>query len=97
MSFNVRGIGDSVKRREVFDFLRDQYADIILLQKTHSKRKKKIYGVQNGEVLYIFAHGDSNARGVCILFKPRVRYEIGKLMPDNEGIALCIQTKLEDV
>ena len=44
ITFNVRGLGDSTKRREVFDHLRDENADVIYLQETHSSKKtQKVY------------------------------------------------------
>ena len=37
-SFNVNGISDAVKRRELFHYLHKHDFDIILLQETHSKK-----------------------------------------------------------
>ena len=35
-SFNVRGIADTNKRRQIFYLIRDKNVDIALLQETHS-------------------------------------------------------------
>ena len=43
LSFNVRGINENVKRRQLFNLIRNTNADIIHV------RKQKIYGVVNGE------------------------------------------------
>ena len=39
LSFNVRGMADRLKRREIFNYLRDQNPDIVCLQETHSNVK----------------------------------------------------------
>ena len=69
ISQNVRGLGDNTKRRQMFNYLHRQKADIILLQETHF--------VPNCEFLWrnewggkaMFNGDASNARGVGILFK----------------------------
>ena len=39
----MRGLGDKIKRRTVFQYLRESKADIILLQESHCvKEKQKI-------------------------------------------------------
>ena len=35
ITFNARGLGNFSKRKDVFDFLRSQTADIICLQELH--------------------------------------------------------------
>ena len=35
-TYNVRGIRDFNKRKEIFQFIKDQKCDIALLQETHS-------------------------------------------------------------
>ena len=68
LSLNVRGLRNHVKRCAIFNYCRSR-ADIILLQETHScptteNRWQLEWG---GSIL--FSHGDTNARGVCILVK----------------------------
>ena len=73
VSFNVRGIADGIKCKEVFRFLRDRNFDIVCLQETHSdKKKEKIWRNEWAGNIY-FSHGETNAKGVCIMFKPRIK------------------------
>ena len=49
VSFNVRGMAEVNKRRELFNFFRDKNADITLIQETHSSSKtSKIWKNERG-------------------------------------------------
>ena len=65
---NVRGLSTNVKRRQIFRHLHEQKASIILLQETHSTKtaERRYKNEWGGRV--IFDHGESNSRGVSILF-----------------------------
>ena len=41
ISLNVRGMGDAVKKRRVYRYVKLHCADICLLQETHSASNKK--------------------------------------------------------
>ena len=63
LTYNVNGINDSGKRREVFYYLHKKDYDIVFMQETHSEKKKeKIWTAEFGNKIW-FAHGESNARG----------------------------------
>ena len=36
ITFNVRGLSDATKRRQIFNFIHNKQIDIALLQETHS-------------------------------------------------------------
>ena len=40
-TFNVRGIGNGMKRRKIFHFLHNKEFDIVFLQETHSSKKSE--------------------------------------------------------
>ena len=94
MSINVRGLADDTKRREVFYWLRKQDFDIYMLQETHSSISKKgIWRSQwGGEVL--FSHGESNSRGVCILFSNKCKYTVHKVITDAIGRYILVDLTL---
>ena len=76
LSLNVKGLSNKLKRKSVFMWLKNKPADIIFLQETHGVKSqennwKKEWG---GEI--IFPHGQSKARGVCILFKPGLAHKV---------------------
>ena len=75
-SLNVRGLGDHSKRALIFKHLRDIKSDVVLLQETHNTNKtNKLWKTQWGGE-WINSYGTSNARGVAIIFNPRVQNKI---------------------
>ena len=65
ISYYARGLGDAVKRREVFQYFRDRNADIIIVQESHSTVKmEKMWRKEWGGSIF-YSHSDSNSRGVC--------------------------------
>ena len=54
ISLNVRGLGDTVKRRSIFTYLKDQEANFYFLQETQAT---KPFGEMNGEVKFTFLTG----------------------------------------
>ena len=66
-SFNVHGLGDNVKRRQIFHYLHEKLFDVVLVQESHStvnieQRWRSEWG---GNIF--FSHRTSSARGVMIL------------------------------
>ena len=59
-SLNVRGLGDRIKRKKMFTFLKMKNFDIVFLQETHSSRKTaKVWQTEWGSKI-VFAHGETN-------------------------------------
>ena len=57
VSFNVRGLNDFVKRKDVFDFLRNSKADIICLQELHvTSETEKLFKSQWGGRAWFCPH-----------------------------------------
>ena len=97
LSYNCNGMSNDIKRRQIFKYLRDKKADICLLQETHSVSNfEKIWESQWGGKIY-FSHGQSNARGVCVLFRPNLTYIIHGIKRDTQGRVLCIDIEIEDI
>ena len=92
MTYNVRGLGDSVKRRKIFQQIRDKSIDIACLQETHcTKKKHKIIRSEWGANVY-FSDGENNARGTMILFKKdsSIDHDNIKTWSDNNGHILSV-------
>ena len=70
VSLNARGLGNRIKRRSVFKFLRKE-ADIIFLQETHlnSEEKLKIWEAEWGGPIFS-SMGTSNSKGTAIMINP---------------------------
>ena len=87
---NIRGIHNSVKRRQVFCYLHDKPYDIILMQETHATKKiQKIWANEWGSQI-VFNNGTNNSRGVAILFHRGLKYQLHRTLRDNEGRVLII-------
>ena len=61
LSFNVQGLGEIKKQKDVFNYLQDKNFDILCLQDTHQIKKNRWEGN-----CYFSAAPQSNARGVAI-------------------------------
>jgi len=96
ITYNAKGLDDFEKRRSVFVWLKELKADIIFLQESHShKNKEKAWKREWGADI-IFAHGESNARGVCILLKENLNYEIINKQKDKWGRILIVDIKINN-
>ena len=94
-SLNVRGLGDKVKRREVFNWLRDKKFSIIMLQEVHCIDKNiPIYLAEWGCEGLFSCHTSASA-GVCIVFNNNINSQIQKTFCDPEGRFIIWDIKIE--
>ena len=88
-SMNVRGLGNTFKRNQVFLWLKNHPGSIFLLQETHSTvDSEKKWADEWGDKIF-FSHGSSNSKGVCILFN-NADFETIKHFNDNDGRILIL-------
>ena len=82
----LRGIDGTVpKRRKIFSWLRQNHADICFLQETHSDiQTENIWSREWGGSSF-WAHGETNARGVGILFRPGLNLDVWRVQRDSGG------------
>ena len=93
---NVRGLGDKGKRREVFHHLTKKNLDIIFLQETHSTANtNRWWSDMWGNKIY-FDNGESNARGVAILFNPKLQIKIHNKFVRGDGRFLLLYTTIRE-
>ena len=82
---NVRGLGDNLKRRELFNWLRMQKHSIYMLQEAHcSEGTNSMWSAEWG-YWTIFSGQDSSKCGVAILFNNTFSFEIRKIFSDSNG------------
>ena len=92
-SMNCRGLGDLNKRRDVFKYLKQKSYSICYLQETHfSAKEENFIRSMWGFETYI-SPGNSDSRGVAILFNNSFEFEIISETKDKHGnyIALNVQ------
>lgn len=85
VSWKVKGLGNVIKRGKVFRHLKSLSADVIFLQETHvratEQRKLRCSWISQ---VYQSAF-TSHARGVAILFKKSVPFQLDLLTTDPNG------------
>lgn len=85
VSFNVRGLRDSNKRKKVFSKMKKLNSDIIMLQETHSVEDDEVLWQREWGGKILFAHGTNVSRGVAILYKPQLQTEEITKIINEEG------------
>ena len=93
-SKNVNGIGNFTKRKDVFNYLREQKYDVCFLQETHL-----LTGMENlvrstwGYNVWL-AGATTNANGVAILFSPTFEYKLYNIHRDPNGCYIALDIEL---
>ena len=84
-----------VKRRQIFHYLHTKQFDVIFLQEVHGSRKtQKRWSAEWGSKIWS-SNGQTNARGVSILFGPKINVKVHNTITDEEGQLLILYCTLE--
>uniref|UniRef100_A0A1A8UGS9 exodeoxyribonuclease III n=1 Tax=Nothobranchius furzeri TaxID=105023 RepID=A0A1A8UGS9_NOTFU len=85
ISWNIRGMGNPVKRSKVFTHLKRLNSDIAFLQETHLRIKDqhRLYCPWVGQVFH--SNFNSKARGVAILINKKVQFSSTNVIADGNG------------
>ena len=84
-SLNVNGIQDSLKRKDVFDYLRQLNYSIYFLQETHIKEISENF-IRSAWGYNVWVSGcDTNRNGVAILFNNNFDYKVHNVHRDKNG------------
>ena len=95
-SLNVRGLGNHIKRRCVFNWIRNSDHHVNFLQETHSIPSLEKRWCQEWGYKIIFSHGRSDSAGVCMLFKPSANFDICYTHTDNNGRILLVVVNINN-
>ena len=91
---NTKGQSKENKRKAQWQWARDNYADIVLLQETHStKEVEQIWAKQWSGKAY-FAHGESNSKGVAILIRPGLEFMEKHVIVDHSGRYILLKAEV---
>ena len=97
LTFNVRGLADFSKRKDVFDFLRCQSADIICLQELHvAPGKENMFRNQWGGRAYL-APVSSGAGGVGILIQNKTACKPINFITNGKGSVMILSLDVNGV
>ena len=94
LSFNVNGLNDYHKRKDVFDYIRKQNAHIYFLQETHLKTQIQNYVRSMWGYNCILSGKDTNSKGVGILFNNNFEYKLHKVVKDSEGCYIILDIEM---
>ena len=95
-SLNCQGLGNSKKRRDVFNYLRNLKYSIIFLQDTHfSKDLEKLVQNEWG-FKAVFNSLNSRSRGVAIFFNNNFEFKLNKTHTDDSGNILILDILIFD-
>ena len=96
-TYNVNGLANNVKRREIFHYLHVKNFDIMFLQEVHSTSKiTKFWSSSWGNKIW-FSHGPSNARGVAIMFNKTSKIQVHNVITSNDGCYLLLYCSLNKI
>jgi len=98
-SLNCRGLGDKQKRRDVFNYLRDKKYSIYCLQDIHSTKEVERYIKAEWGYKCYFSHGNSQSRGVAILFNNNFEFKVNQIENSQDGnlLALSLTVHNKDI
>ena len=90
ISWNVKGLGNPVKRAKVLSHLKSFQPDVIFLQETHAKRNVQSVLRANWLGQAYHASFGAKARGVAILFRKNVPFTHTATKADPDGRFLIL-------
>ena len=99
ISLNAKGLRDFTKRRKVFNYMKQKTLrkGIIFLKETHSFLKdEKVWTNQFGcgKDTVIFSHGQSDTRGVLIIFREHVNVKIIEQYIDTSSHYIVLNAEI---
>ena len=78
----------------MFRWLHNQKFDIAFLQETYSSKSvEEIWKAEWGGKIY-YSHGTTHSKGVMILFKPSLDFEIESILADKNGRYLLLKANM---
>ena len=93
-SFNANGLGNNSKRKDVFDYLRKQDLDIVLLQETHFKSEQENFIRSNWGYECFISGNSSNQGGVAILFNNTFEFKLHSQYKSDNGNFIVLDLEI---
>ena len=96
-SINVRGLGEQLKRREIFNRLRAKKYSIYLLQETHSSENTNPVWSSEWSLKSLFTSYSTSSGGVAILFNNNdFTFQLQRSFLDNAGWFIICDIKTNE-
>lgn len=96
-TLNVRGLCNHKTRRKTFQWLNDLKFDIVFLQETYCKKDfVSIFDNSwKGKIIHCVTDS-SHSRGVCVMFKENLKFEVINHRCSTDGRILLVNIKIFD-
>ena len=96
LSCNVKGLAEKIKRKQVFNYLKQKWSDVVFMQETHTCKSQQKVWKSAWRGTTIFSHGESNARGMAILFSQDLNAHILWTKTDSMGRYVFVKAKIDE-
>ena len=94
-TLNYQGLGDSEKRRDVLNYIKNKQYSIYCIQDTHFTNELGPYIQTQWGYTCLFSCCTSNSRGVSILLNNTFKHEIHRVKKDISGNYIIIDITIE--
>ena len=96
ISLNARGIRSFEKRKAVFGWWFKQKVDLCFLQETYSTKEVENFWKKQWKGEMFSSHGSEHSRGVLILIKNSLEFELIFVRLDKEGRFVFLEAFVQD-
>lgn len=92
VSYNIKGLGNPVKRKKILNQLKTLNTSIAMLQETHLSEAEHLKLKRDWvEHIYSASHEGGRKRGVAILIRKNVFFNTEKVVKDKEGRYIMVK------
>lgn len=96
-TYNVNGLANAKKRRELFGWLRLHKIDVALIQETHCTNDKvNLWQSEWGGNIFC-SNDTSSSRGVMVMLRRGLVYAINRIEMDSQGRSIIMEIKIDDI
>ena len=96
MSLNVRGLQNQKKRHKVYTMLKQQQADIFLVQETHcTESHSQLWQTEWGSTI-LNAYGTSRSCGVAVMFNKKRKTQVHQVISDVNGRYIVLDISINN-
>lgn len=94
-TWNVKGLGNPIKRKKIMTSLKRNNYDVVFLQESHmsSEESEKLCRGWVGHVFY--STGSSKSRGVITLISKHLQFKCLRQIKDNAGRVIIVQAEIQ--
>ena len=96
LSLNARGIRSFEKRKAIFNWLQKYGADICFLRETYSTKEVQNVWKKQCKGDMFFSHGSAHSRGVLVLVKDQLDFNLQLLKVDEQGRSILLEATIQD-